>query len=88
MAHGPFLRRLLDGQVDLLREGLVVGEDRLVFRRLFDLPVQALDRIRRIDECPDLRGILEEGCDLVPVRPPGGGDMGITLVPFFLETVS
>lgn len=55
------------------------------FSSSFDLPIQTLDGIRRVDERPDLRGILEKGRYLVPVRSPGGGDMRIALVPFFRE---
>lgn len=66
----PLLRRFLNSQVDLLDESLIVGEDRLVLGDLLDLPVKALDRIRRVNHGPDLRGIFEKGDDLIPVRSP------------------
>ena len=85
MAEGPLPRRLFNGQVDLPDESLIVGEDRLVLGHLLDLPVQALDRIRRINQGLDLRRILEKGDDLVPVRSPRGGDVRVALVLLFRE---
>jgi len=85
VAGGPILRRFFNGQVDLLDESLIVGEDRFVLGDFLYLPVQALDGVRRIDQSLNLRRIFEEGHDLFPVVAPGNGDMRVAFVPFFRE---
>jgi len=67
MAKGPLHCCLFNGQVDLLAESLVVGKDRSVLSDFLNLPVQALDGIRLINERPDLLGIPEECDDLILV---------------------
>ena len=61
MSHGPFLGCLLHSQVNEFDQSLLIREAGFVLGYFFDLPVQALDGIRRVDQGPDFRRIFEEG---------------------------
>ena len=49
--------------------------------------VQRLDRVGRIDHLPDLRGVIEEDRQPLPIRPPTRADGGILRIPALRETL-
>ena len=52
---------------------------------LAQLPVQRLDRVRRVDHAADLSGIGQERGDLLPVLQPAGGDHRVAVIPLLGE---
>ena len=79
------LHSILDSQVDQLGCGLVVWKGASGLDGLSDRHVQALDRIRGVDNPADVLVEGEEGDDLLPVPPPGLPDRRIAVVPASLE---
>ena len=69
--HRPFFTDFLDRQVDRLAGGVVRWVKGLRLGELAEHPVEALHRVGRIDQRPNLLGILEVGGQLDPVRIPG-----------------
>jgi len=59
VAEGPLSSRFFNCQVDLLDESLIVGKDRFVLGDFLDLPVQTLDRIRRINQLPNFADVKQ-----------------------------
>ena len=76
---------VLHGQIQNLEKGIISRENRPVLRDLPELSVETLDGFGGIDQFPELHGISEEGCELVPVVLPALHTCGISLAPGGLE---
>ena len=66
----PVLYDALGGQVKHLAQGIVIGERWFVFGNLAELAVQPFDDVRRVNDPADLRRIVEEGAQNLPVLLP------------------
>ena len=77
----PMLDDPLGRQVQHPPQRIVVGERRLVFGDLPELPVQTLDDVRRVYDFPNLRRIFKEGVQNLPVVLPAPDAGGILLPP-------
>lgn len=71
----------LRSQVEHLAQGIVIGKGRLVFGNLAELTVQSLDDIGGVNNLPDLRRIVEEGAQNLPVFLPAFDAGGILPTP-------
>src|SRR5690606_27977307 len=77
---GAFVLDVGDRQPDQLDHGVVGGELTPILYDLADLVVEALDRIRRVDDAPDLGWEGQKGGEPVPGAFPHG-DGGLVLAP-------
>ena len=68
--HAPFLCGFERGQVQGLQKRLIAREDAPLAIQLAVCGVQALDRVRRVDDGPHVCGKLEDRRDDVPVALP------------------
>ena len=62
----PVLNDPLGRQVQHPPQRIIIGERGLILCDLPELPVQALDNVRRVYDFPDLRRIFKEGIQNFP----------------------
>ena len=84
---GPLRDRVGDGEVDELSGGLLVGEVSFGLDRFPQLPVQGLNRIRRVDHATDFGGKGEKRDHVLPCVQPRLGDHRKPLSPFLIEAL-
>ena len=75
----------LRSQIKHFAQGIVIGKGRLVFGDLAELTVQPLDDIGGVNDLPDLRGIVKEGAQNLPVFLPAFDAGGILPTPLLSE---
>ena len=77
----------LDGEVDQLGRGLLVGEMPAGLDRLADLAVHRLDRVGRVDDLAQVLGQRQKRDDVLPAGPPTVGDHRVAGAPFLVEAL-
>ena len=81
----PVLEDSLRGQIQHSTQRIVIGKGRLVLRDLPELPVQALNDVRRVYDSTDLQWIFKESAQDLPVFLPAFHTGGILLPPALCE---
>src|SRR3954470_10517342 len=81
----PLALGSLDGEVDELRGGLLVGEVPAGLDAFADLAVEVLDAVGGVDRAAQVGGQRQERDDVLPALSPGGGDHRVLLAPLLIE---
>ena len=75
-SHGPFGTEVFQAEVEQLEQRVDGGKQVAVAADLAKRAVERFDGVGGVDDSPDLRGEVEEGRELVPVRLPAAADGG------------
>lgn len=73
----PFFRNIHHGQIQHFQQAVIRREYRLFPGHFPKLPVEALDRVGRIDQVAYLLRVLEIGAQVGPIFPPGMRNPGV-----------
>jgi hypothetical protein len=79
----PFANDVHGGEIEHFKKGFIRRKYALPLRHFTKLAMVALDDVRRVDELTDLRRVLKEGRQLVPIITPGTDDEGVLRAPDF-----
>jgi osmoprotectant transport system substrate-binding protein len=76
--HGSLFGNIGDRQVDDFEGGIISGEGAMIFGDLADSHIHRLDGIGGVDRFTDLKGIVKEGNNVLPMGHPGFADGGVS----------
>ena len=77
--HRPLLGYVVQRQIEQFQQRLVAGKRATVLRDFAQTHVHGLNGVGRVDDAPDLRRVIEERRNAVPVSAPRLHDRWATL---------
>lgn len=79
--HGPFLRRLLDGQINDFFGASLCGKELAFFDGFANNAVERFDGIGGVNCLSNILGIVKQSIQVMPVGTPGFADLWVLAIP-------
>lgn len=85
--HIPFLANIAQCQVEQFAQCLIAWKRSTVLGNFAQAHVHGFDGIGRVDHFSNLRRIIKEGNDALPVAAPALHDRGVVFIPHRFELI-